>query len=79
MPRQQKKTRLSIPLRQDTYELLKEMSEQQGFSMGSLASQMINTVVHTHKRAHEAITNMMTDPAKLAELQKLMDEGKLHD
>lgn len=72
----QRKTRLSIPLRQDTYELLKQMSEEQGFSMASLASQMINTVLQTHKKLYESIETMMTDPQKFIELQKLIAESK---
>ena len=74
-----KKTRISVPLREDTYNLLMQMSEEQGFSMSSLASQMITSVLQTHKKLYESIQTMMSDPQKLADLQKLIGEANIND
>lgn len=65
--------RISIQLKEETYNQLKEVSEKQGMSMSTLAMHMVAQNVQVYKQMYE----MLSDPLKLAELSKAMGlQGK---
>ena len=73
------KTRISVPLKVEVFEKLKAISEQQGLSMGTIAMQMITTNVNHYEHVYNTLNQLMQDPHKLAEFQKLVTAGKDND
>ena len=73
------KTRLSVPMKTEVFEKLKAIAEQQGLSMGTIAMQMITTNVNHYEHVYNTLNQLMQDPHKLAEFQKLVAAGKDND
>lgn len=73
------KTRLSVPMKTEVFEKLKAIAEQQGLSMGTIAMQMITTNVNHYEHVYNTLNQLMQDPSKLAEFQKLITAGKDND
>ena len=73
------KTRLSVPMKTEVFEKLKAIAEQQGLSMGTIAMQMITTNVNHYEHVYNTLNELMKDPHKLAEFQKLVAAGKDND
>lgn len=73
------KTRLSVPMKKEVFEKLKAIAEQQGLSIGTIAMQMITTNVNHYEHVYNTLNQLMQDPHKLAEFQKLITADKDND
>jgi predicted DNA-binding protein len=73
------KTRLSVPMKTEVFEKLKAIAEQQGLSMSTIAMQMITTNVNHYEHVYNTLNELMKDPHKLAEFQKLIGEANIND
>ena len=60
------KTRLSVPLNNEVYEQLRQMSVEYGISMSALGSQMITQHIKTYQTVFETLGN----PEKMSDLVK---------
>jgi len=72
---QMKKIRISMPLKEDVYNELKEMSEQSGTSMSAFAGQIVTQHIKAYKKLYETLS----EPVKMAELLKAMNESNESD
>lgn len=68
MEKNKRTGRISVQLKKEVYEELREIAEQQGIGMSTVAMQMITQNVKLYKQMYE----MMSDPVKLGELSKAM-------